>query len=183
MNTSNLDYYLINTPERIISPTLSIDKIWNLLLPAFKCLDKKVSEGLIGGYGVCSTTLTLKSIYENMQYRISLENFKCYQGPGNIYEIPHERVDTNGKNGGASDVFIIANRPLIGMTKTGIKFLKSTFKVGDKSDLIRDLSVKMDALSVVEDTFIEKCDIKQSQSFIWSTVFIEFDLLIWIGTF
>lgn len=107
----NPEYYLLDAKNRGTAPDEAGQIYKERLKKAFDFLEEKVSEGVIGCYGVSSNTFVTYGQYESTDLDMVLKtagpNFRCIQFPANPLETGFLRL--KGKTG---NLFVLSNRPL-----------------------------------------------------------------------
>ncbi|KAI8341674.1 NADP-dependent oxidoreductase domain-containing protein [Chlamydoabsidia padenii] len=128
LQTSYVDIFMINAPERMLLASSSRGDIYKQLGDSFKYLETLVRQGTIKGYGVCSNTMgSSHSAADHLSLTSILSacdqpqdnHFCAVQAPFNLYE-QHlgqdlcwlDQLDAHG-------IFWLANRPLNAITPQG----------------------------------------------------------------
>ncbi|KAI8366674.1 NADP-dependent oxidoreductase domain-containing protein [Radiomyces spectabilis] len=130
LRTKKLDIFMINAPERMLTAknkVYTLNHLYKDLETAFKYLDTLVSDGTIGGYGICSNSMALPTAVDHISLADVLKscnqpsNFQAIQVPFNLYE--REAVVPSGWDQSAqvkpvsqvakeNDIYVMTNRPL-----------------------------------------------------------------------
>ncbi|GBB91724.1 hypothetical protein RclHR1_01910008 [Rhizophagus clarus] len=192
LNLEKLDIFMLNNPERILQAKnkhLSISNLYDDIEKALDYLDKEVTKGRIGGYGICSSSMaisiaadhiSLPKIYDKLS-NSSKKNFIAVQTPFNLFErdLIQKGVGQTcslAEYAKSNDIFVFTNRPLHAMTGGTIRKLANNRDSNDLSEhqIANNLSNGLQRLDQLESEFSNELfpsGHPLSTKFIWSQIF------------
>lgn len=182
LQTSYVDIFMINAPERMLASARPSGDLYKQLGDSFQYLETLVRQGTIKGYGICSNTmgsshsamdhLSLSKILAACDH-LADNHFCAVEAPFNLYE-QHlgqdlawlDQLDAHG-------VFWLANRPLNAITPQGqIRGLYNP-TMASASDM-DDLRVAFEKVATLEiDMLSELPEDDEASPFVWGQILSE----------
>ncbi|CAG8593060.1 7593_t:CDS:2 [Dentiscutata erythropus] len=207
LKLNKLDIFMLNSPERMLkakNKNYSMSHLYQDIERAFDYLDEEVSIGVnlrlrlvcllhildcrrIGGYGICSNSMTTPTTSDYISLPTILEkipesrkhNFVAIQVPFNIFERDVIQIGSSqnwslAEYSKQNDIFLFTNRPLNAITGGTIRPLvnKSVDLDASIEEVSDNLSNKFQKLGELE-VELNELYFKISSKFIWAQILSE----------
>ncbi|KAI9256194.1 NADP-dependent oxidoreductase domain-containing protein [Sporodiniella umbellata] len=134
LQTDRIDIFMINSPERMLmaqNKYYGADRLYKDLRMSFDYLDSLVRSGTLGGYGLCSNTLSFPHAEDHVSLQKVIaactrqEHLLAIQVPFNLFEREAvvAEMPTVAELARQHDLYVMTNRPLLAIANGQIRSL------------------------------------------------------------
>ncbi|KAG0749003.1 hypothetical protein G6F62_000692 [Rhizopus arrhizus] len=195
LKTNKLDIFMINSPERMLmakNKRYTSNQLYKDLAESFRYLDGLVHTGTIGGYGLCSNTMSFPAAADHVALDQVIQSCACpdhfvaIEVPFNLFEreaviADSSQVPTVADIAKKHDVYVMTNRPLNAIANGQIRVLVNHVlgangKGLSEQEIIKNMSQSFEAVTQLETDLMSELPLEEESltaKFVWGQVLSE----------